>query len=108
VIDRDGLVERSARVGERALRTLRAGLADVPGIEAVRGLGLMIGVACARPEAAAAATERALARGVIVLPSGDDGRVVSVTPPLTIPEPLLAHGLSVLVDVLAESAGQAP
>jgi 4-aminobutyrate aminotransferase/(S)-3-amino-2-methylpropionate transaminase len=107
VIDRDGLVERSARAGERAMRALRAGLTDVPGIEAVRGLGLMIGVACARPEIAGAATHRALERGVIVLPSGDDGRVVSITPPLSIPEPLLDHGLSVLVDVLAESAGPA-
>lgn len=104
VIDRDGLVERSARVGERGMQTLRAGLTGVPGIEAVRGLGLMIGVACTRPETAAAATRRALERGVIVLPSGDDGRVVSVTPPLSIPEPLLDHGLSVLVDVLAECA----
>ena len=36
-----------------------------------------------RPRAARAPA-RALARGVIVLPSGDDGRVISITPPLSI------------------------
>jgi len=107
VIDRDGLVERSARLGVQALARLRAGLAGAPDVRAVRGRGLMMGVECAHPEVAHAATRAALERGVIVLPSGPGGRVVSLTPPLTIAEPLLEHGLDVLVDVLASGAARA-
>jgi len=100
VIDREGLVERAERLGSRALERLREDLRTTEGIAEVRGLGLMIGIACSRPELALETTQAALERGVIVLPSGPGGSVISLTPPLSIAEPLLDHGLSVIVDWL--------
>lgn len=100
VIERDGLVERAARVGGGAIARLRADLAEHSDLLEVRGMGLMLGVACKRPEIAHRAVDAALDRGVIALPSGAGGSVVSITPPLSIAEELLDHGLSVLVDEL--------
>jgi len=48
----------------------------------------------------AVACARALARGVIALPSGDAGEVVSLTPPLAIEPEALCAALDVLVDGL--------
>lgn len=107
VIERDGLVERAARVGAGALARLRAELSEHADLLEVRGRGLMLGVACATPEMSLAVVDAALDRGVIVLPSGEGGRVVSITPPLSIAEDLLGHGLSVLVELLRAAARDA-
>jgi 4-aminobutyrate aminotransferase/(S)-3-amino-2-methylpropionate transaminase len=76
VIEEEKLVERAAENGAQALAQLRAALAKDPGIVDVRGRGLLLAVECDGPERAARACGRALRRGVIVLPSGDDGRVL--------------------------------
>ena len=47
---------------------------------------------------ALAACRAALARGVIVIPSGDDGRVISVTPPLVIGRDALVGALGLLAE----------
>jgi 4-aminobutyrate aminotransferase-like enzyme len=99
VLEEEGLVERSARLGERALARLRRASDGATGVREVRGLGLMIGVECDTPERARTAVRRCLARGVLLLPSGDDGRVLSITPPLVIGEAALDFAL----DVVAES-----
>jgi 4-aminobutyrate aminotransferase len=44
VLQEERLVENAARLGERLLARLRALQDDYPGLGAVRGLGLMIGV----------------------------------------------------------------
>lgn len=102
VIDRERLVERAARLGETVLARLRTDLAGLASVVDVRGMGLMIGIACARPAVAHRVTQAALEQGVIVLPSGEGGRVLSITPPLSIAEPLLDHGLCVLVALLRD------
>jgi 4-aminobutyrate aminotransferase-like enzyme len=61
----------------------------------------MIGIECARPQSAQQACGRALERGVVLLPSGEGGRVLSITPPLSIERPILSGALDVLVDVLS-------
>jgi 4-aminobutyrate aminotransferase-like enzyme len=66
----------------------------------VRGRGLLLAVECATPELAARACGRALERGVILLPSGDDGRVLGITPPLSIAPALLEVGLEIVVEAL--------
>jgi len=101
VIDEEKLVLRSAETGARALAHLRARLAGAPGIVEVRGRGLLLGVECEAPERAARACAGALARGVIALGSGDDGRVVSLTPPLCIEPELLEACLDVVAEELA-------
>jgi 4-aminobutyrate aminotransferase/(S)-3-amino-2-methylpropionate transaminase len=105
VIERDALVERAASVGARALERLQRDLAGSPRVSEVRGRGLMLGIACTDDETALATVDRALDRGVIVLPSGEGGRVISITPPLSIAEGLLDHGLSVIIDVLGHAGG---
>jgi acetylornithine/succinyldiaminopimelate/putrescine aminotransferase len=51
----------------------------------------MIGIECESGDIARDATRRLLEAGYVVLPSGDGGRVLSLTPPLTIdPDALLS------------------
>ena len=99
VLEEEKLVERSAALGARALSHLSRLLSGRPGVVDVRGRGLLLGVECDTPERAGAACANALARGVIALTSGDDGRVITVTPPLVIEEEIL----EVALDLLAES-----
>ncbi len=101
VLVEEKLVERAARLGDRALSHLRARLAGKPQVADVRGRGLMLGIECDGPGRAADACAAALRRGVILLPAGDDGRVLSVTPPLCIDEETLRLGLDVLVECLS-------
>ena len=53
VLEQEKLVERAARSGEVALALLRRALPGSASIRDVRGLGLMIGVECDRPESVA-------------------------------------------------------
>jgi 4-aminobutyrate aminotransferase/(S)-3-amino-2-methylpropionate transaminase len=101
VLEEEKLVERAAETGARALRRLRSRLAGVAGCVEARGLGLLLAVECDSPERAAGVCAEALRRGVIVLPSGDDGRVLSLTPPLSIEPELLELALERLVEAFA-------
>lgn len=100
VLEQEKLVERAARSGEVALALLRRALPGSASIRDVRGLGLMIGVECDRPETVQRAVRAALSRGVILIPSGDDGRVASITPPLCIEREALSAALEILVECL--------
>ena len=108
VIEREGLTDRAAKLGADTLARLREELEDAPSVVEVRGLGLMIGIACASGEVAASVTRAALERGVILLPSGPDGETVSITPPLTIGEAAFDHALAVLVEILTTCAVDLP
>ena len=87
----EGLVARSLEVGARAQETLRGELAGLPSVVDVRGVGLMIGIELESPALALRASRGMLERGYIVITGGTRGEVLTLTPPLTIPEPLL-HG----------------
>ena len=65
---------------------------------AVRGRGLLIGLELDRP--AAPVVDACRERGVLVGSAGE--RVLRLTPPLTIADEELAHGLHVLEEVLAD------
>ncbi|MBW2314154.1 MAG: aminotransferase class III-fold pyridoxal phosphate-dependent enzyme [Deltaproteobacteria bacterium] len=99
ILEEDELPMRSARLGAAGLARLRAATSNASGVREVRGLGLMIGVECDTPERALTGARRCLDRGVLILPSGDDGRVLSITPPLVIDE----TGFEFALDVVAES-----
>ena len=96
------LPARAEALGEEARHRLENALADVPAVLEIRGRGLMIGVECERPEQALAVTTRMLERGFVLLPSGDGGRVLSLTPPLTIGRDALALAIDALAACLAE------
>jgi len=108
VIEEEGLVERSAKLGREMLDRLRTELASHPWVAEVRGLGMMIGVELVRdragwaPDGALAllVMKEALRRGVLVLPGGVEGNVISLSPPLNIARDQLDHALAVLVDTL--------
>ena len=44
IMERDGMAQRAALLGERLLAGLRLALAGHPGVQAIRGLGLMAGI----------------------------------------------------------------
>jgi 4-aminobutyrate aminotransferase-like enzyme len=62
----------------------------------------MLGIELAEPTHALEIVQRALERGVILLPSGDRGRVLSITPPLGIEQFALLEALDVVVELIAE------
>jgi 4-aminobutyrate aminotransferase/(S)-3-amino-2-methylpropionate transaminase len=104
LLEREGLAQRAHESGLLARERLLAKLGDHEAVEEVRGLGLMIGVALRDPDIARAAVECALRRGVILLPSGESGQVLSVTPPLTIEPDALLAAIDVLILAVQESA----
>lgn len=89
------LVARAARMALRIGDKFNAFTTQVPGVEA-RGRGAMWALQFRDGETANAVVVRALALGVIVLQAGLRGEVVTISPPLTISEPQLERGLTLL------------
>jgi len=87
--------ELLANVGERA-GELTARLAELPGVESVRGRGLLIGVETAAPAADVVAAARE--RGLLVLTAGEN--VVRLAPPLTVGPDEVAAALEILARVV--------
>jgi 4-aminobutyrate aminotransferase-like enzyme len=96
VIDEEKLAERAAELGAAALALLREATHGNPRVVECRGLGLLLGIECDAPATALRACGEALRRGLIVIPSGDDGRVIAVTPPLVIDRDALLAALGAL------------
>ncbi len=105
VSERWALPARAKALGATVLARLRAALASAPAVVDVRGRGLMIGIECARPEIAHVATQALLERGYVLLPSGPEGRVLSLTPPLTIGAEALQTACDELVAWLTSPHG---
>jgi 4-aminobutyrate aminotransferase/(S)-3-amino-2-methylpropionate transaminase len=107
VVRDEGLVERSATLGERALVRLREELDGRPHVGDVRGRGLFIAVELVGdgdepdPDATGHAIRALRERGVLVGRGGRYGNVVKLSPPLVIGEDELDEGLSTIVEVLA-------
>lgn len=96
----EDLPARAQRLGDLALDRLSEKLGARDGVVDVRGRGLMLGVELERGRVAspaAAVAERARRRGLIVLPAGEWGEVVELTPPATLTEAELEDGLGILV-----------
>jgi acetylornithine/succinyldiaminopimelate/putrescine aminotransferase len=100
VAERLRLAERSRRLGRAALEQLSKRLTGVESVREVRGLGLMIGIECASPDISLAASAALLAKGYVLLPSGEGGCVLSLTPPLTIGEEALTEACDEIADHL--------
>jgi len=100
VIEEQGLVECAARNGAAALGLLERVLVGRRGVRDVRGRGLLLGVECDDAARVAAACDAALARGVIALPCDDTGRVLSLTPPLSIEPAILEGAIEIVVEAL--------
>jgi acetylornithine/N-succinyldiaminopimelate aminotransferase len=89
----EGLLAEVRRKGKLA----REMLEGAPGVEAVTGLGLMIGVKTLKP--AGDIVKKCMDKGVLCLTAKDKVRLL---PALNIPEELLREALQVLLDACAE------
>jgi 4-aminobutyrate aminotransferase-like enzyme len=89
-----------------SLRDRLDGLAGHSHVRAIRGAGLMIGLALDAPGRALELVQRLLDRGYLALPAGHDADVLQITPPLTIAEPLLERFIETLGALLEENAGR--
>lgn len=81
-IEREGLADRAAVLGDRIIDGLRSELNGTDGIKDIRGCGLMIGIELDRP--CAALVSAALARGLLINVTAQT--VVRLLPPLIIDE----------------------
>lgn len=100
-----GLPDRAEVLGRRLLESLREGLSGVPIVRDVRGLGLLIGVEVAPGRGPRVAAE-ALRRGLMVLPAGDDGEVVELSPPAVLTEEQEAWAVRELIEILKAEDGE--
>lgn len=98
VLEEEKLVERAAELGAFALDRLQRA---IPSAVDVRGRGLLLGIECRDGETAQRACARALRSGVIVVPSGERGEVIALSPPLSIERDILALALDVVAGSLA-------
>lgn len=106
----DGLPDRAAALGDRLMARLRAAL-DTPiaeGRVALRGVGLLIGIELldrsSRPLAGAGVSvaERLLAEGYLVLPAGDTGSVLELSPPAVLTERQAEAAVAAIGAAMAE------
>jgi diaminobutyrate-2-oxoglutarate transaminase len=111
ILGNEGLVERSARLGTRALGRLKDELAESQAAGDVRGRGLFIGLEIVGdrdsglPDAEGARQAQAALRerGVLVGRGGRYGNVLVLSPPLVIEDEDLEHGLDAIIEALRES-----
>ncbi|WP_019611893.1 acetylornithine transaminase [Thioalkalivibrio sp. AKL7] len=96
VMQDEALCEQAARQGEFLLGRLRDRLSDHPGVVAVRGRGLMIGVELDRP--AGELVMAALERGLILNVTAD--RVIRLLPPLIIDDEQVEQIAATVADLV--------
>jgi 4-aminobutyrate aminotransferase/(S)-3-amino-2-methylpropionate transaminase len=107
VIEDEGLVERSAAIGETIRARMQVWQSRWPQIGDVRGLGAMLAIELVAadlapaPELASAVVEEALSRGLLLLKSGVHSNCIRVLVPLVIPDAELDEALHVWEAALA-------
>src|SRR5919204_5123259 len=100
ILESGELQERSAKLGEHLLRSLRD--AELPAVAEVRGRGLWAGIDVV-PEAGTARElcERLMDRGILAKDTHE--QTIRLAPPLVISEEDLDHAIAVVIDVLREA-----
>lgn len=98
IMEQGQLCEQAAARGERLRRGLEVRLADVPGIRAIRGRGLMLGIELDRP--CADLVDQAREQGLLLNVTAE--RVVRLLPPLIITEAEVDELVERLGDVLSD------
>ena len=84
LLEGGGLVDNSARLGDRLRARLAEALGKATGVEDVRGLGLMIGVELDSHARAEAVANLCFRRGLLVLECGK--KAIRISPPLIVTE----------------------
>jgi 4-aminobutyrate aminotransferase/(S)-3-amino-2-methylpropionate transaminase len=93
VIEEEGLVERSAAIGETIRARMLAWQGRWPAIREVRGLGSMLAIRLTDAEIASSVVEAALERGLLLLKAGVTGDSIRVLVPLVIGDAELDEAL---------------
>ncbi|MEP6476087.1 MAG: aminotransferase class III-fold pyridoxal phosphate-dependent enzyme, partial [Actinomycetota bacterium] len=110
-IEREDLLTRSRAIGDTIMARFRSFAERFDVVGDVRGRGAMCAIELVsdrgtkEPLGAGAMNgiaRRCLEQGVIVLTAGTYGNVVRLLPPLTIDDALLADGLEILGEAIAE------
>ena len=101
-IEDDGLVARAHTLGALLGKKLRELRGMFPMIAQVRGRGMLWGLQLPSTELTFALTKAALRAGIIVLPSGVRGDVITLAPPLTISEGQLMRAIDLLERALQQ------
>lgn len=102
-----GLVARSRVLGAKLLEMLEGQFAHLKERVSARGRGLFVGLEMADPEsrgpaegAAVRVAEAALKEGILVLPAGERGHVLELSPPLVVTEEQLRWAAARLAVVM--------
>jgi 4-aminobutyrate aminotransferase/(S)-3-amino-2-methylpropionate transaminase len=103
VIEDEGLVDRSAAIGETMRARLDAWRERWPRIRDVRGLGAMLAIELDASDLASAVVAEALGRGLLLLKAGVTGNCIRVLVPLVISDAELDEALQVWEDALTAS-----
>jgi 4-aminobutyrate aminotransferase / (S)-3-amino-2-methylpropionate transaminase / 5-aminovalerate transaminase len=93
VIEDEGLVERSAAIGETIRARMLAWQGRWPAIREVRGLGSMLAIELTDAEVASAVVQAAFERGLLLLKAGVTGNAIRVLVPLVIGDAELDEAL---------------
>ena len=93
VIEEEGLVERSAALGETMRARFEAWQARLPDILEVRGLGSMLAIQLSSSDLASRVVAEALSRGLLLLKAGVAGDAIRVLVPLVVTDAELAEAL---------------
>jgi 4-aminobutyrate aminotransferase-like enzyme len=103
VIEEEGLVERSASLGETMRARMLAWQERGPRIRDVRGLGSMLAIELDDAATASRVVEEALRRGLLLLKAGVDGRAIRVLVPLVVTDAELDEALAAWEQALEEA-----
>ena len=109
-LEGEGVPARARTLGERLVAGLRDALRGADGVAEVRGLGLMIGIELARGSdakpavgAGARAARGALKHGVLVLPAGEHGHVLELTPSVGLTDEQTAFAVAAVARAVKEA-----
>jgi acetylornithine/succinyldiaminopimelate/putrescine aminotransferase len=96
LIEEENLVQAAIDKGKLATDQLTA--AKLPGVQAIRGKGLMIGLAFDETKQAADMMKAAHSKGLLTCTGKNN--VLRVAPPLNVDEATLTKGINLLIDVV--------
>jgi len=100
-LDKEQLLERAEQLGNTLMERFHAALAELPGIESIRGRGLMIGIELSEP--APDLVARALQARLLINVTQE--RVIRLLPPLVMSDEEADLLCERLIPLLAEVAG---
>jgi 4-aminobutyrate aminotransferase-like enzyme len=100
VLEKEDLPGRARQAGGRFFGYLEEAVGELPGVREIRGRGLLLGIELDEAGAGARAAAAALREGLLVLPAGEQGEVVELTPPALIDDELLRWAAGALVRAL--------